>query len=120
MLAPLGFVVLTKQIKNVVFKENKEHIQLYALFVMLFAFMSWATASALDITKVIFPQVYDYDVYKIDAAFGHITNIMMAWFQITHGIFQVFISEMYAILGLLLFFVVALNIRAGLPNDIIF
>lgn len=113
ILAPLGILVFLQQIKNIATKQNKEHAQVYFLFIALFTLMSWATSSALDITKIIFPHVHDYNIYRIDAAFGNVTNSMMTWFNRTHAVLQIFISEMYAILGLLLFFVVALNIRYG-------
>lgn len=111
MFAPLGAYGLIKSL----YKFNKKDINypysLYFLLIALFVSMAWATQNALEIIKIIFPNTYDVDVYKIDAAFGNITIPMVQWFEKAPPIFQALVLEVYSLLTIVLFIVVALFIR---------
>ena len=111
IFAPLGGYILCQQLFFYFKNKNIELSKLYFLLTVMFVLMAWSTQTALEIIKFIFPHVYDIDIYKIDSAFGNITIPVVQWFERSPAFFQTLVLEVYSLLTIVLFIVVALFIR---------
>lgn len=105
-----GYVLILNLIKIIIDKKNKDS-QLYFLLTFIFLFMGFATEAALIMSKVIYPLTFDVLIYKIDAAFFNINIPIINFYEKSHPLVLTAITEVYSLLSIFLFLVVALFIR---------
>lgn len=105
-----GYVLILNLIKIIIDTKNKDS-QLYFLLTFIFLFMGFATEAALIISKVIYPLTFDVLVYKIDAAFFNINIPIINFYEKSHPLVLTAITEVYSLLSIFLFLVVALFIK---------
>lgn len=110
-----GYVLILNLIKIIIDKKNKDS-QLYFLLTFIFLFMGFATEAALIMSKVIYPLTFDVLIYKIDAAFFNINIPIINFYEKSHPLVLTAITEVYSLLSIFLFLVVALFIKESKHN----
>lgn len=89
----------------------KQVLWLFVALIAFIAFLGKSTVAALDIITVIYPNVYDIVVYKLDAAFFDARHHFVMWHQSMPAWFLLMVDMVYASLFYATFSVMALMMR---------
>jgi len=118
VLIPAGLVVAIYSIYALSInrqdtQSNRDWVGLYWKIFWLCAILAVGVSSFLEITPVIFPGTYDYQMYNVDAAFGHPSAKLTAWVASWPAFARHALSLIYDLIGWLYIPLIALAIREG-------